>query len=368
LQIYKQVRLVEDIKRIGIICALWIICMFFYHLLIYFTADEVSPGKIDFIQQIISGFILGLLFGLTNGLLEVYVFRQRFKRLKFVYTVIIKTVLFIAAFIATVVVFVLTKNHILVPLEVFEKPVGNELAAFFGSSVFFKHGLYSILFGFGINFFLQIDNRMGKNVLFNLFFGRFHKPRRQKKIIMFLDLKSSTSIAEKIGDYKYSGFLRDFFYDLDEVITNTKGAVYQYVGDEVVVLWDPEDGIENNNCIRFFYESKESIDRKKDKYKELYGVSPQFKAGIHLGDVIVTEVGGLKSEIAYHGDTINTASRLCSDAQNFGNGLLISAELLGFLKYLDEFYRIESAGLVKFKGKEHVIAAFSVYEKNSSII
>jgi adenylate cyclase len=124
-----------------------------------------------------------------------------------------------------------------------------------------------------------------------------------------------------------------------------------------------KDGIDNNNCIRCYYESKKSIYLKRDMYNELYGEFPQFKAGIHLGQVVVTEVGGLKSEIAYHGDTINTASRLCAEAQNYGDGLLISAELLGFLKYIDESYCIKSVGLVKFKGKKHDIAAFSVYEK-----
>jgi len=93
---------------------------------------------------------------------------------------------------------------------------------------------------------------------------------------------------------------------------------------------------------------------------------PEFKAGIHLGEVIVTEVGGLKSEIAYHGDTMNTASRLCNAARDYNNGLIISAELLSYLQNIDESYNVESIGLVKFKGKEHEIAAFSVYAKEWS--
>jgi adenylate cyclase len=204
---------------------------------------------------------------------------------------------------------------------------------------------------------------MGKNVLLNLFFGRFHRPRKQERIIMFLDLISSTTIAEKVGDYKYSAFLKDFFYDLDEIINKTKGAVYQYVGDEVIVLWNIKDGIDNNNCLRCYSEAQKIIRQKKDTYLEQYGVYPQFKVGIHLGEVIVTEVGGLKSEIAYHGDTMNTASRLCATARDYSNGLLISAELLSYLHDIDESYNIESIGLVKFKGKEHDIAAFSVHAK-----
>lgn len=358
----KHSKIRGNIKRIGVICTLWIICMFFYHLLIYFSVDEVAPNKIEFVKYMVSGAVLGLIFGLTNGLLEIFVFRQRFKRLRFGYTVILKTLLFIITFLITVVVFIQIKNYLLVAVGLFEKPNENDLAEFFSSPVVFKHGLYALLISFGINFFLQIDNKMGKNVLFNLFFGRFHSPRKLKKIIMFLDLTSSTTIAEKIGDHKYSAFLRDFFYDLDEIISETKGAVYQYVGDEVVVLWDVKDGIDNNNCVRCYFESKKIIYKKKDKYYELYNELPLFKAGIHLGDVVVTEVGGLKSEIAYHGDTINTASRLCAEAQNYGNGLLISAELLSFLYNIDESYSVESIGLVKFKGKKNDIAAFSVYE------
>jgi adenylate cyclase len=338
--------------------------MFFYHLIIFFAIDEIDPTKIDFTQYIISGFVLGLIFGLTNGFLEVFLFRQRFSRLKFGYTVILKTVLFVLAFIATVTFFILIKNYLLSPMGIFKSSQENEIAAFFSSTVFYKHGLYALLFSFTINFLLQVDNKMGKNVLFNLFFGKFHKPRKQERIIMFLDLTSSTAIAEKIGDHNYSAFLKDFFYDLDEIISKTKGAVYQYVGDEVVVLWNVKDGTQNCNCIKCYYDAKSSINLNKDYYEKQYGVLPQFKAGIHLGEVIITEVGGLKSEIAYHGDTMNTASRLCSSANNYKSDLLISAELLGYLRDIDKAYIVESIGLVKFRGKEHDIAAFSIRLKN----
>jgi len=355
-----KTKLIENFKRIGFICSLWVFSMFFYHLLIFFAIDEVDPTKIDFAQYIFSGLFIGLLFGITNGILEVFIFKQRFRRINFGYTVIFKTILFVTAFITTVILFILIKNYLLASLGIFERPRENEIAGFFNSPVFYKHGIYSVLFSFGINFFLQVDKKMGKNVLLNLFFGRFHRPRRQESIIMFVDLTSSTAIAEKIGDYKYSSFLKDFFYDLDEIISNTKGAVYQYVGDGAVVVWNVKDGTENNNCIRCYFEAQKSIYQKNDKYINLYGVSPAFKAGIHLGEVIVTEVGGLKSEIAYHGDTMNTASRLCTAAKNYNNGLLISSELLSYLQNIDDVYKVESIGLVKFRGKENDIAAFSV--------
>jgi len=109
--ILTQTKLIENLKRIGFISTLWVICMFFYHLLIFFAIDEVDPESIDFAQYIISGFLLGLLFGLTNGFLEVFIFKQRFRRMNFGYTVIVKTMLFVAAFMATVILFILIKNY-----------------------------------------------------------------------------------------------------------------------------------------------------------------------------------------------------------------------------------------------------------------
>jgi len=52
------------------------------------------------------------------------------------------------------------------------------------------------------------------------------------------------------------------------------------------------------------------------------------------------------------------------EAKNGNNNLLISAELLSYLKYIDENFRVESVGLIKFKGKQHDIAAFAVYAKS----
>ena len=357
-----QTKLIEKLKKIGFICALWVIFMFFYHLIIFFAVDEVDPGKINLFPHIISGLLLGLLFGLTNGFLEVFVFKEKFRRLRFGHTVVAKTFLFSFTFIFVVIFFILIKTYILIPIGVYDKTTENELTVFFGSAVFYKHGFYALLFSFGINFILQVDNKMGKNVLFDLFVGKYHSPRRKKRIIMFLDVISSTRIAEKIGDHKYSSFLKDFFYDLDEIISLTKGAVYQYVGDEAVIVWDVKDGADNCNCLRCYSETQKSIYEKRDKYINLYGVYPEFKAGVHLGEVVVTEIGGSKSEIAYHGDTMNTTSRLCNAAGNNENRLLISADLLSYLNNIDDSYLVESIGVIKFRGKENDIAAFSVSE------
>lgn len=43
-------------------------------------------------------------------------------------------------------------------------------------------------------------------------------------------------------------------------------------------------------------------------YFGTYGRRPSFKSGLHAGGGIAVEIGGTKREIAYHGDTPNTAA------------------------------------------------------------
>ena len=67
---------------------------------------------------------------------------------------------------------------------------------------------------------------------------------------MFLDLRSSTAIAEKLGEERYFNFIKDVFKDVTPAIIYAKGEIYQYVGDEIVVSWKMNNGIENANCLQ----------------------------------------------------------------------------------------------------------------------
>jgi len=70
---------------------------------------------------------------------------------------------------------------------------------------------------------------------------------------MFLDIKSSTTIAERIKHKKYFELLNDFFNDVTDPIIYNKGEIYQYVGDEITVSWKLENGVDNFNCINCFF-------------------------------------------------------------------------------------------------------------------
>jgi adenylate cyclase len=225
--------------------------------------------------------------------------------------------------------------------------------------------IYSLIIFSIITFNFHISSLLGKGVLFNLLMGKYHKPVQESRIFMFLDLCSSAAIAEKLDPFEYSSFLKDFFLDIDDAVVESKGAIIQFVGDEVVIVWKVKDGIERNNCVRFFPLAKSRILRKKRYYKDKYGVIPKFKAGLHYGRIVITEIGSTKQEIAYHGDTINTTARIRSECSNFEKDLLISADLLSILENIDVKYNVESVGVSSLKGKQNVIGLFSIKKKGN---
>ncbi len=55
---------------------------------------------------------------------------------------------------------------------------------------------------------------------------------------------------------------------------------------------------------------------------------PEFRAALHCGEIVAGEIGDLRREIAYVGDTLNVAARLLDAAKTLGRDVLVSTELL----------------------------------------
>jgi len=199
--------------------------------------------------------------------------------------------------------------------------------------------------------FLQINNKFGQGVFWNILRGKYNTPREEQRIFMFLDLNASTTIAEKLGDKKYHAFLKDVFTDITNPILDNKGEIYQYVGDEVVIAWKYEEGIQDSKCVQCFFDIKFHLKDLFNKYMRLYGQTPSFKAGIHCGRVVAGEVGIIKRDITYSGDVLNTTSRIQNMCKEFNEEVIVSGDLAGSLRLTDKF-SAQSLGAIKLKGKQ----------------
>jgi adenylate cyclase len=201
---------------------------------------------------------------------------------------------------------------------------------------------------------LQFNTKFGEGSMWNLIRGKYQVPREEQRIFMFVDLNESTSIAEALGDLKYHQLLKDFFAGITNPILDNKGEIYQYVGDEVVIAWQYDEGIENNRCIACFFDMKKQVGAQANYYMSRYGLIPAFKAGLHCGRVIAGEVGIIKRDITFSGDVLNTTSRIQGKCKEYGAELIGSDRVLLDMN-LSRGYQVELLGAIKLRGKEKEI-------------
>ena len=208
-------------------------------------------------------------------------------------------------------------------------------------------------------FSFLMNTKFGPGVFWKIVTGKYRVPKAAERIFMFLDINSSTTIAENLGEVNYHRLLKDFFAHVTNPIINNYGEIYQYVGDEVIVGWNLAKGVRNNHCIQCFFEIKNEIEKHSDYYFQTYGLVPTFKAGIHSGNVIAGEIGIIKRDITYSGDVLNTTARIRSMCKELNAEFIASSDLLQHLQSTDQF-NIHELGSIELRGKKKKIELSSL--------
>ena len=310
--------------------------------------------------QYVESFIFGVLFGTATFGINLIVDNTSIHKLSFGKTIIIKTLLY---FFAIAVIFVLMVGIIMTsgisPLTT-EEYSEFILSSSLPGSFYFAAGGFFIMSTLLINFIALVNKKFGPGQMFLLFLGKYNNPITENRIFMFLDLNDSTTIAEKLGHIIYSKLLQECFLDMNKIIPKSGAEIYQYVGDEAVLTWKVRSYDKNFiKPIQLFFDYKRKLEKRAEYYNSKFGVLPEFKAGLNAGVVTVAEIGDIKREIAYHGDVVNTASRLRSACNEFDKKLLSSEYVVrNISQSLD--YDIQEIGEVNLKGKQHSIKVFSI--------
>ena len=208
---------------------------------------------------------------------------------------------------------------------------------------------------------LQVNDKYGHGVFRSFLLGRYFHPKREERIFMFLDLRSSTTIAEKLGEVQYFNFIKEVFRDATPAIINAKGEIYQYVGDEIIISWKMEKGIESANCLKCFFDVQALMISRRDYYQKKYdGMMPEFKAGLHYGYVMAGEIGVVKRDIAYSGDVLNIASRIQAKCNELGVNILLSTPLIEKLNLEHKLFNPKKIGNIDLRGKQEKVVLFTV--------
>jgi adenylate cyclase len=205
----------------------------------------------------------------------------------------------------------------------------------------------------------ELTRLVGSRVLFNVALGRYRRPAREERVLMFLDLAGSTSLAEAMGELRVQNLLTRFFFDIDAPIVAHGGEVHAYVGDEVIVTWPLDDKMSGGRCIDCFFAIADCIAKKADSYRLEFGMVPSFRAGLHAGPVVISECGSSRRQLAYFGDTVNVTARLQEYCKEAGRNLLVSADLLRHMLPNPGLF-IEPLGPAQLRGRAAAMEVFAV--------
>jgi adenylate cyclase len=178
-----------------------------------------------------------------------------------------------------------------------------------------------------LTFLLEVRRKVGPGNLWALLTGRYHRPRDERRVFLFLDLKGSTSIAERLGHSQYSQFIRNCFHDLTDFVLLHRAQIYQFAGDEVILTWPADLPHAGRRSVDTCFAFQSRLAQKRDWYQGSFGVAPEFRGGVEEGVVTATEVGDIKREIAFHGDALNTAARLLELCREYDRPLLVSERI-----------------------------------------
>lgn len=290
----------------------WVIVTVFYNY-IYISIFELAIELLDVssnatndpvfkymlsINQYIEAIMFGLLFGTATFGINLAVNYTSIHKMSFGKTIVIETVLY---FLAIVVIFFMMLGIIMstgmTPLET--KKLQEFLREHhYLASVTINVVLYFILSSLLKNFIALVSKKFGPGQMFLVFLGKYNKPLTENRIFMFLDLKDSTTIAERLGHIIYSKLLQQCFLDLNKLIPNSGAQIYQYVGDEAVLTWRVTNYKENFiRPIQLYFAFKKKLEKRSKYYFAKFGVLSKFKAGLHGSVVTVAEIGDLKEKL-----------------------------------------------------------------------
>ena len=216
----------------------------------------------------------------------------------------------------------------------------------------------ALIGNFALSVFHTLRTKIGNADFGNLLVGRYRKPAEEERAFMFLDLKSSTTIAEQLGHRRYSSLIQACFRDLTATLLETSAEVYQYVGDEAVLSWPVQVAAQNANCLKAYFQFADMLEHRREHYMTVFGLVPVFKAGVNLGRVTVVEVGVLKRAIVFHSDVLNTAARVQALCNEHGKTLLITDAVKDHLAGAP--YRFDFIGDIVLRGKAQAVGVYSV--------
>lgn len=319
--------------------------------------------EITDLVALLNSFLIGLLGGLGIAMHQDYLtYSPRLKSFPFIASMLVTTLLYTVGFGILIMGMVGVTRGLESGLGVPGYLQSDTFRDFLVEGDFRFIMIWALFMSLLLSFGFRMRTKVAGNILHNMIFGRYARPRQEFRAFMYIDLNDATSIAERLKEERYFRFLNDFYMVITPAILASDGEIYRYVGDEVTVSWVLRKGFDPSSCITTAFQSTRLLESKREYFMREYGVMPAFKAALHCGHIIAGELGDVKSQLVFHGDVMYVTERIEKSCRKFNKKILVSDVLLEMMD-LPAIYEQAFCGELSLTDNK-ALRLFTVEEKS----
>ncbi len=178
--------------------------------------------------------------------------------------------------------------------------------------------------------------------------------------ILFSDIRSFTSISEKMDAKALVSLLNEYFTEMVDVVIKEDGVVDKYIGDAIMAVFGApvtkkDDAL---HAVRAAIGMRQALATLNERLVARGAKPIKTGIGIHTGEVVAGNIGSEKRmEYTVIGDTVNLASRLESSTKELGVPVLISDDTYQIVKDHIEARPVKE---ITVKGREKPVMTYEV--------
>jgi adenylate cyclase len=185
---------------------------------------------------------------------------------------------------------------------------------------------------------------------------------KRELTLLFSDIKSFSSISEKLSDEVLVRLMNFYFTEMTNIIVKHRGTVDKYIGDAIMAFWgaplvDPDAAYRATMAA---LEMQRRLDRLQPQFVKLSGMEIHQRVGVNTG---ICTVGNMGSERKVNytaiGDAVNIASRLEGVNKQYGTALLVSE--MTYQKVSKQFHARE-IDTVQVVGKNEPVKIYEILD------
>ncbi len=178
--------------------------------------------------------------------------------------------------------------------------------------------------------------------------------------ILFTDIRSFTTISEKMDAQQLVGLLNEYFTEMVSVVMEQDGVVDKYIGDAIMVVFGAPEPAHDDaiRAVRAAVGMRRALAKLNERLRAR-GLEPlRTGIGIHSGEVVAGSIGHEEMRgYTVIGDAVNLASRLETATKELGVNVLISEDTFNLTKDFVEARKVKE---IHVKGRVQPVMTYEV--------